>query len=281
MQGKTLAETRLREKAGVTVVGVWEHGKFEIPTAATVIGESTVLVLAGTAEQLDRFEAVMGFKGESSPNVAPVLVLGGGRVGQAVAQALIVRGIDFRVVEKRAGIAEKDERFILGSAGDLDVLTRAGIYKTPSIIITTHDDNLNIYLAIYCRRLRPDVQIICRASLDRNVNTLHRAGANLVMSFSSMVTSTIMNLLEPQQMLMLSEGLNVFRVSAPEGLANRQLRSMRIREDTGCSVVAVKRKEELIINPEPDLTLETSDELVLIGTARSEKSFMKKYPVSE
>ncbi|MEZ4551434.1 MAG: hypothetical protein R2874_13430 [Desulfobacterales bacterium] len=30
MQGKTLAETRLRKKPGVTVVGVWEQGKFEI-----------------------------------------------------------------------------------------------------------------------------------------------------------------------------------------------------------------------------------------------------------
>jgi hypothetical protein len=56
------------------------------------------------------------------------------------------------------------------------------------------------------------VQIISRASLDRNINTLHRAGANLVMSFSSLVTTTIMNLLQPQQMLMLSEGFNVFRV---------------------------------------------------------------------
>ncbi|MEZ4567727.1 MAG: NAD-binding protein [Desulfobacterales bacterium] len=93
---------------------------------------------------------------------------------------------------------------------ELEILTQAGIEETPAIIITTHDDNVNICLTIYCRRLRPDVQIICRASLDRNVNTLHRAGANLVMSFTAMVNSTIMNLLRPQQMLMLSEGLNVF-----------------------------------------------------------------------
>jgi len=281
MQGKTLAETRLREKAGVTVVGVWEHGKFEMPTAATLIGESTVLVLAGTAAQFDRFDDLMEYSGESSPDVAPVLVLGGGRVGQAVVKSLIARDIDYRVVEKKAGIAVKDERFIVGSAGDLDVLTRAGIDKTPAIIITTHDDNLNIYLTIYCRRLRPDAQIICRASLDRNVNTLHRAGANLVMSFSSMVTSTIMNLLEPQQMLMLSEGLNVFRVAVPHRLANRHIRSLRIREDTGCSVVAVKRRDELNVNPDPDMTLEKADELVLIGTVQSEKFFMEKYPVSE
>ncbi|MFO7862318.1 MAG: potassium channel protein, partial [Desulfosalsimonas sp.] len=80
-----------------------------------------------------------------------------------------------------------------------------------------------IYLTIYCRRLRPGVQIISRVSLDRNINTLHRAGANLVLSYSSLVTATIMNLLHPQQMLMLSEGLNVFRVTVTRKLENKPL----------------------------------------------------------
>jgi Trk K+ transport system NAD-binding subunit len=281
MQGKTLAETRLREKAGVTVVGVWDQGKFEIPTADTVMNDSTVLLLAGTGDHLDQFDALMGFSGEDSAKIAPVLVLGGGRVGQAVALSLDARGIDYRVVEKNTAIAARNERFIKGSAGDLETLTRAGIEETPAIIITTHDDNVNIYLTIYCRRLRPDAQIICRASLDRNVNTLHRAGANLVMSFSARVNSTIMNLLEPQQMLMLSEGLNVFRVPVPPRLAGRQLKSARIREDTGCSVVAVKYKEDLTVNPDPEMVLDATAELLIIGTARSEKTFMEKFPVSE
>ncbi len=281
MQGKTLAETRLREKAGVTVVGVWDQGKFAIPTAETRMNDSTVLLLAGTGDHLDRFDALMGFSEEDSPKIAPVLVLGGGRVGQAVALSLDARGVDYRVVEKNAAIAAKHDRFIKGSAGDLEILTRAGIEETPAIIITTHDDNVNIYLTIYCRRLRPDAQIICRASLDRNVNTLHRAGANLVMSFSAMVNSTIMNLLEPQQMLMLSEGLNVFRVAVPGPLAHRRLKAAQIREDTGCSVVAVKHKEELTINPDPETVLAKIDELLLIGTARAEKAFVEKYPVGE
>jgi len=96
-----------------------------------------------------------------------------------------------------------------------------------------------------------------------------------------MVTSKIMNLRAPQQMLMLSEGLNVFRVPVGPQLANKHLKSIRIREDTGCSVVAVKQKGELMINPDPAIILEKDDELVLIGTALSEKSFMEKYPIAE
>jgi Trk K+ transport system NAD-binding subunit len=280
LQGKTLAESRLRQTTGVTVVGLWEQGRFVIPTPRIRIDETTVLVLAGTETQLDRFDRSIAFVADQEANKGPVVVLGGGRVGQSVANALSGRGIDFRVVEKRAGIAAMDARFIQGSAGDLDILEKAGIRDTPSIIITTHDDNLNIYLTIYCRRLRPNVQIISRASLDRNIKTLHRAGANLVMSFSSMVTTTIMNLLQPQQILMLSEGLNVFRVGLNSNLENKALLDIQVRETTGCSIVAVKRKDELIINPDPEIILERGDELVLIGSAESEKMFTEKYPAA-
>ncbi len=280
LQGKTLAESRLRQTTGVTVAGIWEQGKFLTPFPHSRIGESTVLVLAGTEAQLDRFERSMGYQAEEDNRNGPVVILGGGRVGRSVAAALEARGIDYRVVEKKAGAASKASRVIQGSAGDLEVLVSAGVNETPSIIITTHDDNMNIYLTIYLRRLRPDVQIISRASLDRNINTLHRAGANLVMSFSSLVTATIMNLLQPQKMLMISEGLNVFRTRLSPKIINKALIDIRIREETGCSVVAVKRKDELIVNPDPEIVLLSDDELVLIGTARSEKAFTEKYPAA-
>jgi Trk K+ transport system NAD-binding subunit len=279
LQGKTLAESRLRQVAGVTVVGIWERGQFLIPGPQSLITESTVLVLAGTQAQLDRFDQSISGNADEKPHNGTVVVLGGGRVGQAVADALETRGIEYRVVEKKPGIAAQNPHFIQGSAGDLDTLVEAGVHETPSIIITTHDDNMNIYLTIYCRRLRPDVQIISRASLDRNINTLHRAGANLVMSFSSLVTATIMNLLQPEKILMLSEGLNVFRTALNPKLNKKVLANIQIRENTGCSVVAIKRKDEWIINPDPGIVLENGDELFLIGSAASEHLFTEKYPV--
>ncbi len=282
LQGRTMAESRLRELTGVTVVGVWEQGHFNIPTALTQITESTVLVLAGSEAQLKQFNTSITAAGNGTNEYnGHVIVLGGGRVGQSVADSLKDRGVEFKVIEKKSVIAEKHRDFILGSASDIDVLIEAGIDSTPSIIITTHDDSLNIYLTIYCRRLRPDVQIISRASLDRNINTLHRAGANLVMSFSSLLTTTIMNLIQPQKMLMLSEGLNVFRMPLHPKLENKSLIDIQIREETGCSVVAVKRDEKLITNPDPSIVLEPDDELVLIGTASSEKKFIENYPVNE
>lgn len=278
MQDKTIAETRLREMVGVNIVGIWQEGKFQLPTPSTPITESTVLILAGTREQLIRFDQSIVLASQEKREEHAVLILGGGRVGKAVAANLCERHIDYRIVEKRVSPSNKDEHLIRGSAADLDVLLKAGIKTTPSVIITTHDDDLNIYLTIYCRRLRPDVQIICRASLDRNINTMHRAGANLVMSFSSLVTATLTNLIRPEQMLMLSEGLNVFRVPLSPKLEGKRLTEIRIRESTGCSVVAIKKGETINVNPDPTLPLERGVELVLIGSAESEKLYNELYP---
>lgn len=282
LQGKTLAESHLREITGVTVVGIWEKGRFMLPASNTRIDHSTVLVLAGSEDQFDRYDMFMIAekketlgKKETTAH-SHVLVLGGGRVGMSVADTFKKSGIDYRIVEKKR-ISRNDGKIIQGNAADLDVLIKAGIRKTPSVIITTHDDNLNIFLTIYARQLRPDVQIISRASLDRNINTLHRAGANLVMSFASLCTTTILNLLNPEKMVMVSEGLNIFRWGVVRDVVKKPLIEMKIREKSGCSVIAIKKAEQMIINPSPTISLEQEDELILIGTADAEKAFSKQF----
>ncbi len=278
LQGLTLAESRLRELTGVNVVGLWEEGRFSPPGPETRIGEATILVLAGSGEQIRRYEMHVALPGKPGEQTGPVLVLGGGRVGMAAAATLRRMGIDYRLVEKKISRAlQGDERVVQGSAADLETLVQAGINESPAVIITTHDDDLNIYLTIYCRRLRPDVQLICRATLERNVKTLYRAGANLVISYASLVSTTILNLLNPEKLLVVSEGLNIFRTPVPAGIVARSLASARIREKTGLSVVALRRREETFINPDPATPLQADDELILIGTAEGEQRFGELY----
>jgi Trk K+ transport system NAD-binding subunit len=271
--GKTLQQSRLRETTGITVVGVWERGQFEIPTAETAIRSTTVLLFAGSADHLNNYDEQIGGHEKFE---APVLILGGGRVGLAAADALQQADIDYRIIEKRQKLAA-DPKYIHGSAADINTLTRAGIELAPSIIITTHDDPTNIYLTIYCRRLRPDVQIICRANLDGNIAKLHKAGADLVMSSASLAANTILNLLKPDNVLMLAEGLNVFRSEVHATLAGKTLAESQIRIRTGCSVIAINHDGQMINNPDPQFHLSTGDELVMIGKNEAEKRFLMEY----
>jgi Trk K+ transport system NAD-binding subunit len=276
--GKTLRETDLRNRFELNAVGVW-RGKAYTPLLPDMAIEAEdMLLLAGTANCLDRFDRYVGGGQEKSETA--MLVLGGGRVGRAVALSLESRNIPFRLVEKDPASIPRDaaENYILGSAADRDILRRGGIDTTHAVIITTHDDDLNIYLTIYCRKLRPDVQIICRATFERNVPALYSAGADLVLSNATLATNIITNALMPGRVFALTEGLNVFRIKAPHVLAGVSLRDSNLRRDTKCNVVAVRSGERLCSPPDPAAPLQEGDELILIGTVEAEREFMVKYP---
>jgi voltage-gated potassium channel len=272
--GKTLAESRLREVTGVNVVGVWQRGQFSIPTPDTRIEATTVLVLAGTEAQLQHLDSIFVIYNVFD---RPVLILGGGRVGCAVAASLREREVPYRIVEQDLERARGMEHAVVGSAADLATLKRAGIEEAPTTVITTNDDATNIYLTIYCRKLRPDMQIISRATLERNVSTLHRAGADFVMSYASMGANTILNLLERGDVVMLAEGLDVFRYPANDRVVGRSLRETHIREETGCSVIALETSEGIAVNPDPGKPIAPGTELILIGTADGERKFKERF----
>lgn len=281
LAGKTIRDSELRRTTGVNIVGLWERGRFLLPQADTLISEETVLVMAGTASQIANFDMRMRRDAENEAETAsdgPVLVLGGGRVGLAAARSLRGRGLNVVIVDRREVPAGEGVGFVKGDAADLAVLESAGIRAAPSVIITTHDDDTNIYLTIYCRRLRPDMQIISRATLDRNVGILHSAGADLVLSLVSMMSDAIVNMLSPGRVFMLSEGLNLFRVCVGQKLLGKSLASSNIRRDTGCSVVAVRGKGgQMLINPDPQREFQAGDNLYLIGDSGAESAFYERY----
>lgn len=270
--GKTLAESRLREVVGVNVIGVWERGAFISPMPDTKITELSVLVLAGSVEQLRNYDDYFGIYNVKD---GPVIIIGAGKVGRATAKSLSDRQMEYTVVEKNPDAAGRCKNHVVGDAADREVLTKAGLDKAHTVIITTHDDDMNIYLTLYCRRLKPDLHIISRSTLDRNVSSLHRAGADFVMSYASMGANTVFNVLERDEVLMIAEGLNVFRVKTPKQMSGRSLRDCDVRRKTGCSVVAIQKDEQFQINPDPDMQMDENAEMVIIGDYDSEQLFTK------
>ncbi len=271
--GKTLGEGWLRDATGLTAVGAWERGRFTVPGPGTRLQPSTVLVLAGTKSQLDAFTELTAIYRSTD---APVLILGGGRVGRAAGMALAERDLEYRIIERNPDRVRIPEHTVVGNAAELATLEAAGIREAPTVIVTTADDATNIYLTIYCRRLRPDIQIVSRATLERNVSTLHRAGADFVMSYASMGASSILNILEGGDVVMVAEGLDVFRVSIPPSLRGVQLRDSRIREETGCHVVAFQSDDGVHPSPPPDTPIpaDPGAEVILVGTTANEARFM-------
>ncbi len=272
--GKTLKESNIREHTSCTVVGVWNRGVFAAATPDIAITENTVLVLAGSKEQLqkyDDFYCIYHMAGSQ------VVIIGGGRVGRAVGKSLAERDIDYRIVEMKPERIKDPDKYVHGNAADRSVLETAGISKTPSVVITTHDDDMNVYLSIYCRSLRPDMQIVCRAVQEHTVAALTRAGVDFVVSDATMGANKVFNLLRRSDVIMVAEGLDVFRMPMPASLIGKTIANSAIRESTRCSVVAVKSNGDTTINPGPDHLLKAGSEIALIGTIAAEEEFVSKF----
>ena len=276
LEGKTIMESDLRKLYGLSVVGIWERGKFTLPRPDTIIDRTSVLVFAGSAKSLDAYDEVYSFYHICKIAGDPVIIIGGGRVGLAAAARFREREIPYLIIEKNPKKARPGDNYVFGDAADINTLEKAWFEKAPAALITPHDDATNIYLTKYLRSLRPDMQILSRASADRNVSTLHRAGADFVISNASLGANIIFNFLRNEDTLLLTEGLNIFHLKAPESLVGKTLLESGIRERTGCTVIAISRDGKMSINPEAKTVIKEDDELVLIGTFDAEKFFLRE-----
>ncbi|MGK0185858.1 MAG: voltage-gated potassium channel [Verrucomicrobiales bacterium] len=272
--GKTIVETGLRDQTGVTVVGFWTRGQFMPTDPETKIGQQTLLVLAGTEQQIEKYNEVFGQRDRQS---SKVVIIGGGRVGRATSRALTEAGIEWTLIEKLRQRVRGMENTIIGDGSAFETLVEAGMQQAATVIITTHDDDINTFLTIFYRRLRSSMQIISRCTLQKNAARLHRAGADLTLSYASMGANTIFNVLRGSDNVLLAEGVNIFSVDMPQSLAGKTLAESAVRSRTGCSVIAVEVDGQRQINPSPDIILLEDGGLVLIGSLEAEREFFKAF----
>ena len=63
----------------------------------------------------------------------------------------------------------------------------------------------------------------------------------------------------------------------PAALEGRTVATSGVREKTGCTIVAVRSPEGLVINPGPAVMLHEGSELVLVGGVEAEAKFRQAY----
>ena len=274
LAGLTVRETRLREHTGLNIVGIWQRGRLMPAFPQSPIASESIVVVAGTPAQLTALDSLL----ETTPHSeAPVMVVGAGTVGSAATRALKRKGVPVHVLERDPRAQERlmgvADRVFVGDANDREALREAGLEDAPSVLLTTNDDAVNVYLAVYCRRLKPDLRIVSRITHDRNLEAIHRAGADFVLSYSSLGAEAVMSLLEGHEVVILGEGVDLFSVRLPPSLENKTLAETGIGSRTGLSVVAVRQDGQLVSNLRASMQMEAGAQLIMLGNVRQRRAF--------
>lgn len=276
--GKTLKEAALGQKMQVTVIGIWERGKFELAGPNTRIAENSILVMAMSDEQLSGYNAQFSSTGAKGHGV---LILGAGDVGLAAARYLHDKGTPFTIIDKDEPnpriLREFAQNIVIGDAADYNFLKSTIFFDASAVLVTTHDDDINIYLSLYFRKLRPDIQLLARANNESNVASLHRAGADFVLSTATTAATLLFNHLEQGHIYTMVEGLYAIQIRIPRKMVGKSLVNLQFRALTGCSVIAMIVDGNCIINPTPFEPLPDNAEIIMVLTPDAEAKFFKYF----
>ncbi len=277
--GKTLGESRLREIAGVSVLGVWDRSRI-VPARPDVrFGDLSLPVVAGSSDAIERLNEYLFIY---DTNWNPVIILGGGKVGRAAARALKERSVPVHMVERNPELAQTigdlPDRLVIGDAADRDVMRDVGIEDAPSVLLTTNRDEANIYLASYTRRLSPEAQIVSRITHERNLPSIQRAGADLTLSYSTLGVESLFSLLHDRPAVILGQGIGFHDLPCPESLEGLTLVESRIGARTGLIVMGLEVDGDLVTDLRGATVLVPGCTLLTIGTEEQLDAFREAYP---
>ena len=205
-----------------------------------------------------------------------VIVVGGGEIGFALAQALAAQHQVF-VIDQEPQVGDRfesiDVQFLLGSATSADLLTRAGVAKADVLIACTGLDEVNIVACALANRLGSP-RTYCFVSrqefldLDQHAKGLAQFGIRRVIWPEAQLAASIERIVLAPGAVdaeVFAEGavhLLEYRLDAGSPLIERRLADLQLPH--GALIVAVRRGDGVFV-PRGDSRLAEGDKAVVMG----------------
>lgn len=268
--GVALAEARIRERTGATIIGQWVSGSFSAQMKSdAVLRPGAILLAVGSEESIQR----LGRLATPLAKTGPFLVAGYGEVGSKVVEMLSDAGEPTRVIDRQS----LDGVDVVADALDAEALDRAGVRHARAVILALSSDSTNLFAATIVRHVAPEVPIIARVERSEEVERIRLAGADFALSVGQVAGQLLCRQLLGEEFISLEPSMRLAKVSA-SGLEGQTPSSARVRERTGCSVVAVERGEELFVEFDQDFEIRSGDSVYLCGSESAVGKYFADFP---
>jgi NhaP-type Na+/H+ or K+/H+ antiporter len=224
---------------------------------------ATVTIEGGLARQIAETLDVIPMR---------VLVVGGGKVGRALAERLEDRGENVVLVEEDVAVVEVGRNaghaVHHGDGTDTDVLRSAGAENARTIVAATGDDDANLLVAQLASSKFDIETVLARVNQPDNVDAFEELGVRTISSVLA-TAQAIDNYIERPAMarwmgeLGRSGDVQEVEVTA-ETLVGRTIREVGPELPEGVLVALVARNGDVRV-PSADFTLQQGDRITLIG----------------
>lgn len=229
------------------VVGVWRRSQLVSRCADIGIEPGAILELVGTPDALDLSATLLGARLLHADG--PFLVAGFGEVGRKVHELLCDVGEEVRVIERRPG----PNVDVAGDVLDSSVLEQARFAEARALILALDSDDSTLFATVIARDIATDVPIIARVNHARNLDNIHRAGADYALSIADVSGQMLSARLLGRRARVREEHRRVIRIDGAT-VAGR-----RPSELDGRTVLAIERGQTLLRDIDPTLRFEEGD----------------------
>jgi len=270
-------QTELNDSTKVFVIAYLVFGVGIFTYSVSQLGQYLVnLQLSGMLERRRMNQAIERLQGH-------FVVCGYGRMGREICRYLHSRQQPFVVIDCDAGHLEADCRarkwlYLVGDATDDGVLIQAGIHRAKSLATVLPTDADNVYVVLSARLLNEKLQIIARASDEKAVDKLQRAGASRVVSpFTSGAVKMARFMLNPsiEDFLEVTDDqgsqLELAEIVMSPGcpFIGKMLRETDFREK-GIMIIGIRRPSgERLMPPSGSCIIQAGDALFAFGSSTS------------
>jgi voltage-gated potassium channel len=262
-------EVRPLDTAGrFLTIGVIVAGFAAFVYAASVL---TNFFTSGEASQQSRERRARRMQAKLNDHV---IVVGFGRVGQAVVRALhqthhqcVVLDIN---PELEAPISASGAIHVAGDATDEDVLRRAGIERAAGLVAAADQDALNLVVVLTARAVGPELRIVSRVNESTWLSRIENAGADVAQSpYDSYGASLAASALSPtvlslHNMPLLGLGTEEIEVAEASELVGKRIQHLE-EIHVGVHILGLRREQHLHKWHEIDDSLRQGDVLVALG----------------
>ena len=223
-----------------------------------------MLEIVGEPASIERTAAALG--GSLIRERGPFLIAGFGEVGRKVHELLRDADEEVRVIERH----HAPDVDVVGDVLDSSVLERAGLADARALILALDSDDSTLFGTVIARDAAPDVGVIARVNHGRNLENIHRAGADYALSISDVSGEMLSARLLGRSTRLRDEHRRVARIDAKPvaGLTVEELRG----RDGACSLLAIERSGALVAHSS-HLRIESDDALWVCGTTEAIRNF--------
>jgi voltage-gated potassium channel len=216
------------------------------------------------------------------------IICGHGRMGRTICHYLQERGKPFVVVDvDEERIEETCPRFgwhyVVGDATLDETLIRAGVERAEALTTVLETDADNLYVVLSANMLNGKLKIIARASDDKAIQKLERAGATRVVSpFRSGAVKMARFMLNPsvEDFLEIADShgneleLVDLQITGDSPYAGTRLSESDLRS-RGIMVIGIRRENGEQLMPAPgDAMIQENDSLFVFGNSEAVNSLL-------